>query len=105
MAGILLLYYSPVVPFSPITPSTCICMPKNNISWIDCIISIHLKYIIQTTIQPALFTIKFSYALENTSIICYNTICTCVSTSVRSSYSRMAYISSFSGPPMRTMWK
>lgn len=80
-----MLYYAPVIPFSSVTPTTCIGMPKNYISWVNSIIPIHLKYIIQTTIQPSLLAIKLSNTLENSSVIRYNTISTRISTGIRGS--------------------
>ena len=100
MIRILLLYYAPVIPLSSITPATCIRMPEYYIARINGIISILLKYIIQPTIQPALLAIELSNTLENTAVICNNTISIRISTRIRRTYCRMTNVTTLSSLPM-----
>lgn len=105
MTRILLLYYTPVIPLSPITLATCIRMPEYYIARINGIISVHLKYIIQSTIQPALLAIELSNTLKKTAVIRNNTISIRISTRIRRTYCRMTNVTSLTSLPMLAMWE
>ena len=78
----MLLYNSPVIPLSVVEPSVCLSMPENNVTRIYSIISIHLKNVIKATVEPTLFTVIFSNALENATIISNYSVCISISTCV-----------------------
>lgn len=103
MIRVFLFYISPVIPSSFSIRRNSI--PENCISWINSI-PIRIHKIRHLTIQPPLLSIEFTYTLKNTSVVCYNAICTCISACIGYPYYRMTYITSFSiAIPIRlTIW-
>lgn len=84
MVRILLLHNTPMIPLSSIIPPAGICMPENHITRIYRIVAISLKNIIQTSVQPSLLTIIFSYTLKESSLIRNYPVCTGISAGIRS---------------------